>query len=103
MGFTLLAPNSTKVALGHHKIQQLATSAMASATSLSGIITPKGSHFELQDATLGSPGCLEKLIHLRLVRWLPITAVSCTVLPLLLHILGVDKLSSSKAAADSLP
>ncbi|KAM5346048.1 hypothetical protein ACJ41O_009053 [Fusarium nematophilum] len=92
---------STKVALGHHEILQLATNAMTSATSPSDIITLKDSYFELQDATLGTTGCLEKLIHLSLVRWLPITAVSCTALPLLLHLLGVEKLSSSKAAADS--
>ncbi|RSL82131.1 hypothetical protein CEP52_017038, partial [Fusarium oligoseptatum] len=92
---------STKVALGHYEILKLATNPKTSVTTPPDFITLKDSHFELQDAALGTTECLEKLIHLRLVRWLPITAVSCTALPLLLHLVGVEKLSSSKAAADS--
>jgi len=52
---------------------------------------------ELLDAAMGTTSCLEKLLRLRLARWLPISAISCTALPLLLHILDVEILSSSQS------
>ncbi|KAF5021355.1 hypothetical protein F66182_6600 [Fusarium sp. NRRL 66182] len=92
---------STKVALGHHEILQIATHAMVSTTSPSDIFTLQDSYFELQEATVGTTECLEKLIHLSLVRWLPITAVSCTALPLLLHLLGVEGIPMSNERASA--
>jgi hypothetical protein len=50
---------------------------------------------ELQDAASGVTECLKELIQLRLARWLPISAVACTALPLVLHILDV-KLSTPR-------
>jgi hypothetical protein len=46
-------------------------------------------------------GCLERLSRSRLIEWLPVTAVSCTALPFLLHILGTDP-SSSKYVKESI-
>lgn len=59
-------------------------------------MTLRGNHSELWDAALGTTSCLEKLLRLRLARWLPISAVSCTALPLLLHILDVEILPPSQ-------
>ncbi|KPM44101.1 hypothetical protein AK830_g2484 [Neonectria ditissima] len=90
----------TKLALGHFRILQMATDGTESPTSPADIITLKHNHFELQEATIGTTECLEELVHLRLANWLPMTAVSCIALPLVLHILDVEILSST-ATADS--
>lgn len=58
-------------------------------------------HLDLQNAALEMAGCLERLSRSRLIEWLPVTAVSCTALPLLLHILGADP-SSSRYVKDSV-
>lgn len=50
---------------------------------------------ELQDAASGVTECLKELIQLHLARYLPSSAVSCTALPLVLHILDA-KLSSPR-------
>lgn len=52
-------------------------------------------HVDLQNAALEIAGCLERLSRSRLIELLPVTAVSCTALPLLLHILGTDPSSSN--------
>ncbi|EEY17793.1 conserved hypothetical protein [Verticillium alfalfae VaMs.102] len=56
---------------------------------------------ELQDAASGVTECLKELIHLRLARWLPISAVACTALPLVLHILDVKLSSSAQRSSGS--
>ncbi|KAM0276846.1 hypothetical protein ACHAQH_006322 [Verticillium albo-atrum] len=89
--------HSSRVVLSHHEVLHLTIT--AAAPSFSSIpsrdlaVIGENRH-ELQDAASGVTECLKELIHLRLARWLPISAVACTALPLVLHILDV-KLSSS--------
>lgn len=63
------------------------------------LVSITDNHSDLQNAALGTTNCLEKLAYLRLIKWLPVTAVSCTALPLLLHVLGAE-ISSSVHAKD---
>lgn len=91
------------MALCHHEILHLA---VASADpGLDGKTSPDMStiyenRYEIQDASSGVTECLKELIQLRLARWLPISAVACTALPLVLHILDV-KLSSPNGPGNS--
>lgn len=84
------------MALGHYEI--LRTAAITTAASPSDAPENTQKHLELQTAAIGTVGCLEELIASRLIKRLPITAVSCTALPLLLHFLDVEM---SSAAADN--
>ena len=90
--------HSTRVVLCHHEILHLAI--VTTVPSVSGVATsPKDlstiyeNRHELQDAATGVTECLKELVHLKLARWLPISAVACTALPLVLNILDV-KLSA---------
>ncbi|EFX04401.1 fungal transcriptional regulatory protein [Grosmannia clavigera kw1407] len=94
--------HSTRVALCHHEVLHVA---VANANNPGGIhdnpmaVPPLyESRRELKGATSGVTECLKELIRLRLARWLPISAVTCTALPLFLHIIDV-KLSSAASAA----
>ncbi|CAH0037767.1 unnamed protein product [Clonostachys rhizophaga] len=90
--------HSTRVVLCHHEILHLAIiQAMPRKEGGSNItrdlsIIYENRH-ELQDAASGVTECLKELVQLKLARWLPISAVACTALPLVLNILDV-KLSS---------
>ncbi|KAL2851928.1 hypothetical protein BJY01DRAFT_244862 [Aspergillus pseudoustus] len=86
--------HSTKATLGHYEILQLTTAAVPSSTASANIFALEHNHFELQNAALEITCCLQKLAYRRLIKWLPVTAVSCTALPLLLHILGREVSSS---------
>lgn len=80
--------SSTRATLGHYEILQVASTATISSPPTAADITSfKENHSELQDAALKTTKCLEDLTRLRLIGWLPVTAVSCTALPLLLHVL----------------
>ncbi|KAL2755720.1 hypothetical protein ACRALDRAFT_1082152 [Sodiomyces alcalophilus JCM 7366] len=88
--------HSSRVVLSHHEVLHLAIT--AAAPSFDTIPTRDlaiigENRHELQDAASGVTECLRELIQLRLARWLPISAVACTALPLVLHILDV-KLSA---------
>ncbi|KAL4808372.1 fungal-specific transcription factor domain-containing protein [Aspergillus unguis] len=82
-----------KITLGHYQVAVFP--ANCANTSIL-----QHNHFELQDAVLGTTRCLEQLAYLQLVKWLPVTAVSCTALPLLLHVLGTE-ISPSTHMQDS--
>uniref|UniRef100_A0A8H7N7F7 Zn(2)-C6 fungal-type domain-containing protein n=1 Tax=Bionectria ochroleuca TaxID=29856 RepID=A0A8H7N7F7_BIOOC len=90
--------HSTRVVLCHHEILHLAIiQAMPRKEGGNNItrdlsIIYENRH-ELQDAASGVTECLKELVQLKLARWLPISAVACTALPLVLNILDV-KLSS---------
>ncbi|PNH44324.1 hypothetical protein VD0004_g3339 [Verticillium dahliae] len=96
--------HSSRVVLSHHEVLHLAIA--AAAPSFSSIpsrdlaIIGENRH-ELQDAASGVTECLKELIHLRLARWLPISAVACTALPLVLHILDVKLSSSAQRSSGS--
>ncbi|KAH8648257.1 hypothetical protein BGZ61DRAFT_542417 [Ilyonectria robusta] len=59
---------SSKVVLSHHEILQLAAGSMSCHASSSDIFILKDNRSELQDAVLGTTGCLEKLTRLQLAR-----------------------------------
>ncbi|KAK9777243.1 putative Zn(2)-C6 fungal-type domain-containing protein [Seiridium cardinale] len=87
--------HSARVVLSHHEVLH---TALAAATpnltnSLREFSNIYENRHELQDAASGVTECLKELIQLRLARWLPIPAVACTALPLVLHIIDV-KLST---------
>ncbi|CAH0056768.1 unnamed protein product [Clonostachys solani] len=91
--------HSTRVVLCHHEVLHLAIiQAMPRKEGSNNNITRDLSiiyenRHELQDAASGVTECLKELVQLKLARWLPISAVACTALPLVLNILDV-KLSS---------
>ncbi|KAH6885956.1 fungal-specific transcription factor domain-containing protein [Thelonectria olida] len=92
--------HSSRVVLAHHEILHLAIlqaipngDSPNAVTSTRGLSTIYENRHELQDAASGVTECLKELVHLKLARWLPISAVACTALPLVLNILDV-KLSA---------
>ncbi|KAH7000026.1 fungal-specific transcription factor [Ilyonectria destructans] len=90
--------HSSRVVLSHHEILQLAIlqaipNGNNAMTTTRGLSTINENRHELQDAASGVTECLKELVHLKLARWLPISAVACTALPLILNILDV-KLSA---------
>lgn len=89
--------SSGRVALCHHEVLHLALASTHGSVDGPGrdVSTIYENRHELQDAATGVTECLKELIQLRLARWLPISAVACTALPLVLHILDV-KLSSPR-------
>lgn len=92
--------HSARVVLGHYEILHLAIlqavpDADDGSRSRDLSVIYENRH-ELQDAASGVTECLKELVHLKLARWLPISAVACTALPLMLNILDV-KLSSLSA------
>jgi hypothetical protein len=91
----------TKISLGHYEILQVATAAIPSSAAWDNRFVRKIDHLGLQNAALEMAGCLERLSRSRLIEWLPVTAVSCTALPLLLHTLGTDP-SSTRYVKDSV-
>ncbi|KAM5342838.1 hypothetical protein ACJ41O_013804 [Fusarium nematophilum] len=95
--------HSSRVVLAHHEILQLAIlPAMPNGDSPNAVTTTRGlwtiheNRHELQDAASGVTECLKELVHLKLARWLPISAVACTALPLVLNILDVKLSAPSK-------
>ncbi|KAF7563252.1 hypothetical protein G7046_g887 [Stylonectria norvegica] len=85
--------HSSRVVLSHHEILHLAilqaTPFGDSAKAANTMSTIYENRHELQDAASGVTECLKELVHLKLARWLPISAVACTALPLILNILDV--------------
>ncbi|KAI1378589.1 fungal-specific transcription factor domain-containing protein [Hypoxylon crocopeplum] len=87
--------HSARAALCHHEVLQLAVACTSPnlSSNLREFSNIYENRHELQDAACSVTECLKELIQLRLARWLPISAVACTALPLVLHIIDV-KLSS---------
>ncbi|KAH7000565.1 fungal-specific transcription factor [Ilyonectria destructans] len=97
-------------ALCHHELLLLtAAPSPKKAYMLSPLsFTPAGdlskvceNRHELQDAVIAVTECLKELTSLGLARWLPISAVACTALPLVLHMLDAEL--SSAHSDDILP
>ncbi|KAI0517129.1 hypothetical protein F5B22DRAFT_604986 [Xylaria bambusicola] len=90
--------HSARAALCHHEVLQ-ATMASASPNPNNNgreFSNVHESRHELQDAACGVTECLNDLIQRRLARWLPIPAIACTAMPLVLHIIDVKLLSQNK-------
>ncbi|OTB04416.1 hypothetical protein M426DRAFT_320779 [Hypoxylon sp. CI-4A] len=87
--------HSARAALCHHEVLQLAVACTSPnlSSNLREFSNIYENRQELQDAACSVTECLKELIQLRLARWLPISAVACTALPLVLHIIDV-KISS---------
>lgn len=96
--------HSSRVALSHHEVLQTAVAAASPnlTSNLREFSSIYENRHELQDAASGVTECLKELMQLRLARWLPISAVAATALPLVLHILDV-KLSSHNKSSSSNP
>lgn len=92
--------HSARVVLGHYEILHLAILQAVpekdDSDKLRDLSVIYENRHELQDAASGVTECLKELVQLKLARWLPISAVACTALPLMLNILDV-KLSSLSA------
>ncbi|KAI0837193.1 fungal-specific transcription factor domain-containing protein [Hypoxylon sp. FL0890] len=95
--------HSARAALCHHEVLQLAVA--CASPNLSNNLREFSNIYEnrqeLQDAACSVTECLKELIQLNLVRWLPISAVSCTALPLVLHIIDVKLSSQNKNKSSS--
>lgn len=96
--------HSSCVALSHHEILQTAVTAasMDMTNNLQGLSKINENRQELQQAASGVTECLQELIQLRLARWLPQSAVPCTALPLVLHIIDVKLSSHNKTPSTRL-
>ncbi|KAJ2905581.1 Cutinase transcription factor 1 beta [Zalerion maritima] len=88
---------SARAALCHHEILQLAAAAMAFSAGSPQPLVFEDNRQELHDAASGTTECLKDLLRLDLARWLPISAVTCTALPLFLYVLDIRVLSLSRA------
>ncbi|KAI0467217.1 hypothetical protein F4859DRAFT_279928 [Xylaria cf. heliscus] len=95
---------SARAALSHHEVLQaaMASTSPHSNSSVRGFSNIYESRNELQDAACGVTECLNELIQRRLARWLPISAIACTAMPLVLHIIDV-KLSSQNRLSGTTP
>ena len=83
--------HTSRITLCHYEMFRLAgrhenDSHSSLARSLSAILESRN---ELEDATLGIMDCQGDLARRGLVRWLPISAIGCIVLPLVLNILDI--------------
>ncbi|KAJ3562680.1 hypothetical protein NPX13_g8475 [Xylaria arbuscula] len=90
--------HSARAALCHHEVLQAAMASASPNSNINGreFSNVHDSRNELQDAACGVTECLNELIQRRLARWLPIMAISCTAMPLVLHIIDVKLLSQNK-------
>ncbi|KAI0200854.1 hypothetical protein F4808DRAFT_141790 [Astrocystis sublimbata] len=96
--------HSARAALYHHEVLQeaMASASPHSDSNLRGVSNIRESRSELQDAASGVTECLNELIQRGLARWLPISAIACTAMPLVLHIIDV-KLSSHNKRSGTTP
>ncbi|KAF4988179.1 hypothetical protein FDECE_15155 [Fusarium decemcellulare] len=94
--------HTSRITLCHYEVFRLAGQQgnhnhSSLAENLSAILESRN---ELQDATSGIMDCQKDLVRRGLVRWLPISAIGCIVLPLVLNILDIklDSLDEATAA-----
>ncbi|KAK7419075.1 hypothetical protein QQX98_003577 [Neonectria punicea] len=91
--FTNLAEmyyHSARLALCHYEMMNIGLSVSPSESCKITNMLEKS--YELQNAISQVTECLAELTRLRLIRWLPMSAVGCTALPLALQILDVELL-----------
>lgn len=94
--------HSTRVVLCHHEVLHLAILQAVpndDGTASKDLSVIYENRHELQDAASGVTECLKELVHLKLARWLPISAVACTALPLVLNILDVKLSATTKGSS----
>lgn len=86
----LMYYSTSRVVLSHYEVSQrdiLQRSLPAQSPICQGLSTIVGSRQELKDATAGLSLCHDELVSRGLHRWLPVSAIGCTALPLILHTL----------------
>ncbi|KAI1209186.1 uncharacterized protein F4807DRAFT_427495 [Annulohypoxylon truncatum] len=95
--------HSARAALCHHEVLQLAVACTSPnlSSNLREFSKIYENRHELQDAACSVTECLKELIQRRLARFLPISAVACTALPLVLHIIDVKLSSLNKNKSNS--
>ncbi|KAF7557698.1 hypothetical protein G7Z17_g390 [Cylindrodendrum hubeiense] len=96
--FTNLAEmyyHSARLALCHYEMLCLGL-AMSSSNPNFKITDMFEKSYELQNAISQVTECLAELTRLRLIRWLPMSAVGCTAFPLALQILDVELLQPKR-------
>ncbi|KAF7558587.1 hypothetical protein G7046_g5570 [Stylonectria norvegica] len=83
--------HSSRVALCHHEVLNLdiLQGTNRHVTLTRDVATISENRYELRVAASSITKCLKELVRLGLARWLPITAIGCTVLPLILSILDI--------------
>ncbi|KAK7223212.1 hypothetical protein V2G26_011215 [Clonostachys chloroleuca] len=91
--FTYIYYYSAKIAVCHYEALQLALSNTSAMPDSIAFATICDNQQQLREAVCGVSDCLERLIQLGLVRWLPVVTLACLALPLMLQILDV-KISS---------
>ncbi|CAG9989424.1 unnamed protein product [Clonostachys byssicola] len=91
--FTYIYYYSAKIAVCHHEALQLALANASAMLDSIAFATICDNQQQLREAICGVSDCLERLIQLGLVRWLPVVTLACLALPLMLQILDV-KISS---------
>ncbi|KAF5004781.1 hypothetical protein FDECE_8738 [Fusarium decemcellulare] len=91
----LMHLHASRAILCHYEILHLNVLRGEYETITNDLTTIFSNRTELHGAASGITTCVEQLVDLGVSRWLPITAIGCTVLPLLLNILDI-KLSPPK-------
>ncbi|KAI1827490.1 hypothetical protein F4861DRAFT_366671 [Xylaria intraflava] len=96
--------HSARAALCQHEVLQIAIASTSPGPNIDLHRFPNiyESRQELKDAAYGVTECVGGLIQRRLARWLPISALSFTAMPLVLHIIDV-KLSSHNKRSRATP
>ncbi|KAH6651705.1 hypothetical protein BKA67DRAFT_679981 [Truncatella angustata] len=96
--------HSARVVLSHHEVLHTAVAAVSPnlTTNMQEFSNIYENRHELQDAASGVTECLKELIQMRLARWLPIPAVACTALPLVLHIIDVKLSTYNKSTSSAI-
>lgn len=88
--------HTARIVLCHHEVHLgLKPEVARNHSPTNALSTILGNRLELQDATSKIVEYHQDLVQRDLARWLPISAVGCTALPLILNIIDV-KLSTSK-------
>ncbi|KAI0008714.1 fungal-specific transcription factor domain-containing protein [Xylariaceae sp. FL0662B] len=95
--------HSARVVLCHHEVLQMAVASTSPNlnNNIKAFANLYENRHEIQDAACGVTECLKELIQLRLARFLPVSAVACTALPLVLHIIDVKLSSQNRGKGNS--
>ncbi|CAH0056169.1 unnamed protein product [Clonostachys solani] len=101
--FTYIYYYSAKIAVCHHEALQLALSNTSAILDSIAFATICDNQQQLREAICGVSDCLESLIQLGLVRWLPVVTLACLALPLMLQILDVKISSMNRNTAAVKP
>ncbi|KAL2704616.1 hypothetical protein AAEP93_005687 [Penicillium crustosum] len=89
----LMYYHTSRIVLSHYEVlhvDMLQRHSHVSAALCQNLSTIVKSRQELEDAALCMTQCHKELVSRGLDRWLPVSAIGCTALPLILHILDTN-------------